>query len=198
MSSVATSQEQGRAIGQPLDPPPPEDGAMDSLDDKAQGTPDQAAASSEASSEASSRASEPVAGRRSVFLVASTDHDRLHLLGMWVLSAASVGEQVDVLLTADPLGAWISHRFGESQGDDSPAVPNPAGSRRTRAAALGLPSPRQLIEEARAFGGVRVLTCDTEARLAGLTPADVAGQVDEVVSLPTFWRETAGCRTVCV
>lgn len=139
--------------------------------------------------------------RRSVFLVESVSFDRLHLLGMWVLSAASMGERVDILLTAAPLKAWMSGRFGDDETSGT-STPDPGkseeSSRRHRAAKLGLPNPRQLIEEARAFGGVRVLTCDTEIRLAGMTAGDVESQVDEVVSLPGFWKETAGSRTVCV
>ncbi len=109
------------------------------------------------------------------FLVSASDDERLLRLGLWVLSAASVGDSVDVLLTASPLRRWVKGDFGSS----TPAL-------------AGLPTARALLEEARQLGGVRLVTCDTEVRLADLAEDVVKPVVDEIVSLPSFWRAATG------
>lgn len=187
----------------------------------------------------------------SIFLVKSTSYDSLHLLGMWVISALSVGEQVDILLSAAPLRAWVDGSFGEESSErssglssesesasesspdlgskstseahpkprskphseplpeslessappESPELSEPPKAALARAQAvkqLGLPSPKSLLLEAKELGGLRILSCSTEVLLAGLSEEELKGKVDEVVSLPSFWRESAGCRTVCV
>jgi peroxiredoxin family protein len=125
-------------------------------------------------------------GERTVFLVMADDAPRLLRLGLWAVTATSVGERVEVLLTSAALASWIRSPDGAFD-----VAPENAG-------ALGLPTPRALLKEARALGPLRVVTCDTELRLAGLVEADVAPHVDGIVSLPTFWRETAGARIVTI
>ena len=121
------------------------------------------------------------------FLVMSSDDDRLLRLGLWVLSAASVGEAVDVLLTSRPLREWVKGSFG-------------ADGAQARAAGQveGLAPPRTLLRQAQELAPVRILTCDTEWHLAGLTEEAVVEAVDEIVSLPTFWRDASGSRLVTI
>lgn len=123
--------------------------------------------------------------RRTVFLLLCPDDERVLRLGLWALTAASVGEAVDVLLTAPALNAWVSGPFGAREADPEVSVPDEK-----------LPSPRSLLRQAKELGPVRVVTCDTELRLAGLTEEAVRPLVDEIVSLPGFWRETEGARFV--
>jgi peroxiredoxin family protein len=124
-----------------------------------------------------------VAGRRTVFLVLDDDPPRWRSLGLWAITAASVGESVDVLVTARPLRALARGAF------DAPDA---------EAASLGLPSPRELLAQAKALAPVRIVTCDTEARLAGLSDEEARASVDDVVSLPSFWRELGSARVVTV
>lgn len=116
-----------------------------------------------------------------VFLALSAEPEALLRLGLWVVTAASVGERVDVLLTAGPLRAF-------QEGAGPPA----------NASALGLPGPASLLAQAKGLGHVRVVSCDTEVRLAGLEDAGAMACVDELVSLPSFWRQNIGVRTVTV
>lgn len=117
---------------------------------------------------------------RTVFLAVSADPERLLRLGLWTLTAASHGEAVDILLCAGPLAALAEGRAGET-------VP---------ATALGLLPLRKALDEARGLAKVRVVTCDTELMLAGVAPADAAELVDEMVSLPSFWRALGDARVV--
>jgi len=116
-----------------------------------------------------------------VFLVQSAEPDRLLRMGLWALTAASVGESVDVLLTAAPLTRW-AHGMGVEEGRPD----------------LGLPGPRGLLSQAKELAPVRVCTCDTELKLAGISLETVEGRIDEVVSLPSFWRENRTSRLVSV
>lgn len=116
-----------------------------------------------------------------VFLVQQASDEQLLRLGLWVVTAASVGERVDVLLCAPALERLLEGAFDNS---------TPAAAR------LGLPTLAALLEQARALGPMRLLTCDTEIALAGLSRDVVSARVDEVVSLPSFWRSTQGARTV--
>jgi peroxiredoxin family protein len=125
-------------------------------------------------------------GERTVFLVVGDEAERLLRLGLWAVTAASIGERVEVLLSSGPLRAWID-------GEDGPF-----DTVRPHARDLGLPTPRGLLLEAKALGPLRIVTCDTEWRLAGVAEEDVRRRVDEIVSLPTFWRETAGARIVTI
>jgi len=122
---------------------------------------------------------------RAVFLVVSADDEKLLRLGLWALTAASVGEMVDVLLTAAPLKEWVSGSFGEEQG-------------RARAAGevAGVLTPREMLRQAKELAPVRIVTCDTEMRLAGLSESEVRSTVDEIVSLPAFWREAREARLI--
>lgn len=115
-----------------------------------------------------------------VFLLVSDDREQLLRAGLWALTAASVGEQVQVLLTAGPLRALLA------------GTPPPP-----RAVALGLPGPAALLADARALGA-RVVTCDTELLLAEVAASDALAVVDAVESLPSFWRATAAARLVVV
>jgi peroxiredoxin family protein len=49
-------------------------------------------------------------------------------------------------------------------------------------------SLRTTLDEVRRDLGVRVVACDTAIRLAGFEPAQIAGALDAVVSLPALWR----------
>jgi peroxiredoxin family protein len=114
--------------------------------------------------------------RATTFLVVSSDPERMWRAALWALTAASVDETVGVWLTAPALSA-LAKTTVQAAG----------------AQAAGLPDVAKLLSEARTLGA-RVMTCETELALAGLAADDVAGLVDAVESLPSFWRSAAGER----
>lgn len=122
---------------------------------------------------------------KTVFFVLQAGDEQLLRLGLWTVTAASVGEAVDILLCAPALVRLAEGTF-DSLSDGT--------SRASRS--LGLPPPSELIAQAKLLGPVRLLGCETELLLAGLA-ADVLGdKLDGIVSLPSFWRENATSRLV--
>lgn len=117
-----------------------------------------------------------------LFTVVSDSAEHRLRLGLWALTAASVGERVEVLLTAGPLRRWVEGRFDEGL-DGLPT---------------GVPKPTEALALARTLAPVRVTTCDTERLLSGLDEVAVAGCVDAMTSLPSLWRETKGARSIMI
>jgi peroxiredoxin family protein len=107
---------------------------------------------------------------------------------LWTVTAASLGETVNLFLGGDALRLFCGGVFGQADG------PAPGGPVAERASQLGLPDPSALLSQARELSPVRVVSCSTEMALAGLTDEDVKPHLDEVVSLPSFWRETKMAR----
>lgn len=122
---------------------------------------------------------------RTVFLVVQASDEHLLRLGLWTVTAASVGEDVDILLCAPALKRLAA-------GDFDRLVTGTA----SRASSLGLPPPLELIAHARELACVRLLACDTELRLAGIAAGVLDEHLDAFVSLPSFWRETRSARVV--
>lgn len=100
------------------------------------------------------------------------------------LTAAALGDAVTVALFFDPLRLWAEGRFDEG------APPE--------AAAAGVGSLREALDEGRRELGVRLVACDTAVRLAGLAPADLAARLDGVDTLPALWRTARDGRLVVV
>ena len=112
--------------------------------------------------------------RETTFLLVSDEPERLWRAALWALTAASVDEPVSVWLTAPSLRAL----------QDGPVFG--AG-----AVSAGMPDARSLLCEARALGA-RVMTCETELALAGLSTDSLGGILDAVESLPSFWKASEG------
>lgn len=126
-----------------------------------------------------------IAPVRTVFLVVQATDEHLLRLGLWTVTAASVGEDVDILLCAPALKRLADGSFDRLETGTA-----------SRAGSLNLPPPLELIDQARQLAVVRLLGCDTELRLAGLSANALDGQLDAVVSLPSFWRESRNARLV--
>lgn len=62
----------------------------------------------------------------------------------------------------------------------------------------GLPTPGEMLGEARTLGGVRYLACSTEIIAAGLDEAAVREAVDEVVGLASILAEAEGATTLFI
>jgi peroxiredoxin family protein len=116
--------------------------------------------------------------RATTFFVVSDEPERLWRAALWALTAASVDEAVRVWLTAPALAALSKDPVAAS---GSPS--------------LSLPEAAALLREARALGA-RVLTCETELALAGVSAESLGGLLDGVESLPSFWKGCVGERLV--
>jgi peroxiredoxin family protein len=93
---------------------------------------------------------------------------------MLAATAAALGDAVTVALAFEPLRLWASGRFDEGA---PPA-----------AAAAGVLSLRDTLEEVRRELGLRLVACETAVRLVGLEPSAVRPLLDEVTTLPALWR----------
>ncbi|MEN9797056.1 MAG: hypothetical protein RL653_752 [Pseudomonadota bacterium] len=103
------------------------------------------------------------------------------------LTAAAMGDEVWIVLGFEPLRALAQGRFGAaSNGLEHEEA--------ARAGALNLPSPAQLLAEARSLGA-RCVACDTLVELAGLDASSVP-QLDEPLGLASIWRFARAARTV--
>jgi peroxiredoxin family protein len=124
--------------------------------------------------------------RVAVFLQSSS-FESTYQAGTLALTAAAMGDEVWVVLGFEPLRALASGRLGAPAGELEAAES-------ARSEALHLPTPRQMLAEARELG-VRVVACDTLVRLAGLAAVDVP-LLDESLGLPSIWRFARTARSV--
>lgn len=118
-------------------------------------------------------------GARTFFMVATGEPERVLRAAMWALTAASVGDEVCVLLTAPAL---VACRPGGPM--DAPVLE-------------GMTPVRELWGEVRALGG-RVVTCSTEHTWSKLSHEALEGWVEDIVSLPSLWRDMAASRVVVI
>lgn len=90
------------------------------------------------------------------------------------VSAAALGDPVTLVLSFDPLRAWVAGRFDEGA---------PSG-----AAEAGVPPLSETLGEARRGLGLRVVACEAAVRLAGLAPEAASAALDGLEPLPSLWR----------
>lgn len=98
------------------------------------------------------------------------------------VTAAALGDPVTVALFFGPLRLWAEGRFDEGA---------PPEARTARVGSL-----RDALEEARRELGLRVVSCDTAIRLAGLDPDRIRPLLDDVATLTGLWRTAQGGRAV--
>ena len=115
-------------------------------------------------------------GRPTVIFLRSEAWDARHLATSLAVTAAALGEEVHLALSGEPLRAFVEGRFGEG-------APPEAGAAR-------VPPLDATLAEARRDLGLRVVACDTAARVAGVDPARAVPPLDGVVSLTALWRLT--------
>lgn len=100
------------------------------------------------------------------------------------VTAAALGDRVQVALFFEPLRLWAAGRFDEG------APPEAAAAR--------VVSLRDTLDEARRELGVEVVACDTAVRLVGLDPTALGGVLDRVTTLPQLWQAARDGRTVVI
>lgn len=111
----------------------------------------------------------------------SGEPERIHQTATLAASAAANGDKVHVILFFGALKRFV---------DDDLDLCLPAGE-----SGRGAHSAEELIESARRLGRLKVYACAAQPRLLGISAADVADVVDEVISLPEFMRKTKGAET---
>ncbi|BDG07817.1 hypothetical protein [Anaeromyxobacter paludicola] len=119
-----------------------------------------------------------------LFLLRSTGWEARYQAATLAATAAALGDDVRLALFFDALRAWALDRFDEGAPHE--------------AAAAGVPSIRETLDEARAHLGLRVVACDTAVRLAGLSGDAAALGLDAIESLPALWRFGRGGAVVSI
>ena len=95
------------------------------------------------------------------------------------LTAASLGDEVHLALSGEPLRLFASSRLGQG---------GPAGQDEGALDAM--------LAEGRRDLGVRVVACPSLAREAGLEPAALVPPLDALESLPSLWRKAQSGRAL--
>lgn len=96
------------------------------------------------------------------------------------LTAAAMGETVKVFLTFDALHSWATGTFGRPDTSEE-------NSACQRAKSMGLPSPLEMLNQARSMG-VKLVCCDTMLKLCAIEPQGLGVLLDAVEGLPEIWR----------
>jgi len=109
-----------------------------------------------------------------VILLHAADWQTRWLAVSTALTAAAHGDRVQLALFGEPLAAFVAGRFDEGA---------PPGAAAARVGSLA-----EMLEEAVAALGLRLVACDTALRLAGLEPGSAQARL-EVTSLPALWRD---------
>jgi peroxiredoxin family protein len=90
------------------------------------------------------------------------------------VTAASLGDAVTLVLSFEPLRAFVEGRFEDGA---------PANAAEARISPL-----EETLAEARRELGLRVVACETAVRLAGLDPEVARRRLDGMDPLPSLWR----------
>jgi predicted peroxiredoxin len=113
--------------------------------------------------------------RRVVVFLSHGDDPALRLAGSCALTAAALGDRVDVFLFADAVRAVV-----EAHGDGAPAAPR------------GEEEPGALLHEARQSGACRLVACSASVVEARIPLAEADRALDAVVGWPTIVEWSRG------
>lgn len=106
---------------------------------------------------------------------------RRYQVASQAITSAAAGDDVTVVLWFDALRRFCEGSFDEPLlGEDTQVA--------ERHAALGLPPPSAMLQEARSLGA-RVVACETGVRLAGIDPAVARQCVDAIPGLQEILAE---------
>ncbi|HET9554259.1 MAG TPA: hypothetical protein VFP50_14925 [Anaeromyxobacteraceae bacterium] len=98
------------------------------------------------------------------------------------ITAAALGDPVTLVLSFEPLRAFVAGTFDEGAPPTAPAAKVPPLS--------------ETLAEARRDLGLRVVACETAVRLAGLEPAAARAALDALEPIPSLWRLAQGGRAL--
>ncbi|HEY0839567.1 MAG TPA: hypothetical protein VGD74_05230 [Vulgatibacter sp.] len=100
---------------------------------------------------------------------------RRYQVASLAITSAAAGDEVMVVLWFDALRRWCDGGFDEPTDAADAAVTE-------RHHTLGLPTPGEMLREARGLGA-RIVACETGVRLAGVEPARAKELVDDLPGL---------------
>ena len=123
---------------------------------------------------------------RVIFFLQSAHYEPAFQAASLAITAAAMGDEVYLVFAFDALRWLVRGNFGQAQTEREAAE-------LACAEGLNVPTPRRMLEEARALGA-RFIACDTTVRICGFSPDDIAGKLDEVMGLPSIWRLAEGAR----
>jgi peroxiredoxin family protein len=126
------------------------------------------------------------APRRLFILLHREGFEALYQAASLALTVGSMGDEVTVMAF---FGGLLT-LCGKLPHTDDPAA--------VRSVSLGLPDPRHMLGEGRHAAGVRIVTCETAIRLAGLDLDTVRPYVDEIIGLATLWKRSEGAQILYI
>lgn len=126
--------------------------------------------------------------QRSVFFLQRAGYEAAFQAASMGVTAAAMGEEVYFVFAFGALRGLLDGSFGSPVGDQESAESG-------RAAALNVPAPRKLLEEARSLGA-KLIACDTTLKLCGFSSSDWRGSLDEVLGLASILKLTQGARVI--
>jgi len=115
-----------------------------------------------------------------LFLLRSSDWEARQEATALALTAAALGDRVQVALFGAALRAWVEERFDEGA---------PPGAERVGSLA-------RMLAEGRSDLGVELVACETAIRAAGLDPDRCRPKLDAVRGLPEIWHRAGGGRVI--
>jgi peroxiredoxin family protein len=108
-----------------------------------------------------------------VIFLRSSDWQSKYLAVTTAVTAAAMGDEVQLALFFGPLRDWVDGSFDR----DTPP----------RAAEVHVGSLTSTLEEARRDLGVKIVACDTAMKLASVEEGQ-ASRLDGIVSFPALWK----------
>ena len=124
---------------------------------------------------------------RVVLFLHSASYEAAYQATSLGITAIAMGEEVCFVFAFDALRQLLRGTFGRPQNETEVAES-------ARAEGLGLPTPRRMLDEAKSLGA-RLVVCETTLRICGFSASE-AGDLLEVMGLPSIWRLTKGARVM--
>ncbi len=120
-------------------------------------------------------------------------YDKLHQVATIALTASAMGKDVVVVLLF-----WTIKKLAEGKLDDIDFPPEYQPYHEEVARLLAerkVPRISEMFEEARTVGKFRLIACSAGLEYMGVDADAVAGQVDEVMGLPSILTLASGAET---
>lgn len=126
--------------------------------------------------------------QRTVFFLQRPGYEAAFQAASVGITAAAMGDEVYFVFAFDALRQLVRGDFGTPVTDEERAESD-------RAAGLGVPPPKRMLDEARSLGA-KLIACDTTLKICGFSTADAGPALDEVIGLASILRLTQGARVI--
>jgi len=125
---------------------------------------------------------------RTIFFLQRPGYEAAFQAASVGITAAAMGDEVYFVFAFGALRQLLDGRFGAAVNQEERAESD-------RAADLGVPPPKQMLDEAKSLGA-KLIACDTTLKICGFSAADATGALDEVIGLASILRLTQGARVI--